>query len=138
MKESCKRYKECLDAIHEDCQKHGKISNIADYARTYGVNRSVGTILVQSGVLKRNKHDYTWQRRQPDQAMAIKVLDDLNAYWKNHQTKKTKTNQSSAVSNYVSQVNLDEFLDAFDMLPKSLTRNEKKKVVKEMIEWKHS
>ena len=133
-----KRYKDCLTAIYDDCQKHGKIQKVIEYGEMYGTNKAnLGTILVRLNILKKGEHfSYSWNKnmRKPDHAMIIEVVDALN----NYGLKKESTSNKPSLSSTAAAINLDDLLDAFAMLPNKLNREEKKKIAKEMVEWKHS
>jgi len=70
--------------MYEDCQKNGFITNISIYAKIYGMNKSVGTVMCQIGYLVKEGFSknatYTWHGRKPDESMMIEVLAELNKY----------------------------------------------------------
>jgi len=135
-----KMYKEFLDAIYEDCTRHGKTTDLVSYAKTYGVNANVCTVLVQLGIVKKHKSsgrivEYSWCRRQPDETMVLEVVDGLSMYCSNHHK---KNNGNINVSNKVLNISLDDVIDALTMLPEKLSRNEKKELAKKLAIWKNS
>lgn len=136
MKDSHKRYKECLDAIHDDCQKNGFTTGMNLYAQTYGVNSNVGCVLVKIEILRKEGRKYFWNRRKPDSSMVIQLMDALSAYGKSELVNETKE-KFVQVSEPASKLNLDDLLNAFDMLPKSISLEDRKSIAKKMVAWKN-
>lgn len=95
MKQSQERLLKGLTEIYEDCIKNGSITNMSMYTKTYGLNQSTGTVLVEINRMKKEgfgrNASYTWNGRKPDQEMVLEVSDALNNYiqrWKNPAPKK--------------------------------------------------
>lgn len=83
MKQSTERCLKCLTAIYEDTASGKSITSISkEYARTYGTNPSIGTILQILGYITKSGAKYTrnTSMRKPDETMALEVMDELVKY----------------------------------------------------------
>lgn len=130
------KYMKFLSTVFEDCQRHGSIKTMSLYSSMCGVNVNVGSVLQKLGIVTKKQNGYVWNMRQPDGAMVIEVVDNLNDYIKN--SRSFQTQQEPIISKKILKTTLDDVLDAFVMLPDSLTKEERKKIAKKMAEWKNS
>lgn len=146
-----KRINDVLNSIYDDCQRYGKVTNLSEYSKTYGVTSNLGSTLKKLQILRYENGSYYWQRRKPDSAMNIQVRDELAKYAKKiYDAWKAKNNNpvSSAspiiltetqknIAENTAKMNLDDLLTAFDMLPKEMKMEERKTIAKKMVNWKN-
>lgn len=90
MKQTTKRYVDCLtDMFKESTNDHKLSHSPTHYAHKHSVSSNTGTFLQKLGYLK--KHgigDYTWTGREPDETMALEILNYQRKYAQNLQNKK--------------------------------------------------
>lgn len=135
-KTSITKYQKCLNAIFNDCQTNGSIDKVSDYSSMFGVNQTTfpGS-LKRLGIIKKEGNSLVWNRRKPDKNMAIQVLKQTQLKGLNKKEKDLPKNVSSPK---VIRVSVDDVIEAFSILPETLSKEERKNIAKKLVAWKNS
>jgi len=134
-----KRYRNLLNAIHEDCvNPKVRVTSLRPYTDTYGVASHATTVMRRMKTVAKENGQYVWRRRVPDSTMANTLREKTTDYFREsgvtivpRERKETTPTEVSEKVVKAQNVDLKRFLTVYEKLPTDkLTRDERIEIAK--------